>query len=97
MFHWRSVDNPEVQNATVWSIFDASSSYFDPSKSPVMLNYIVDDLAGVLADLRAAGVTVDDKVEECPYGKFGWIMDPDNNRIELWEPPKAAADTTAEL
>ncbi len=50
-----------------------------------MLNYIVDDLHATLAELRAAGVTVDDRVEEYDYGKFGWISDPDGNRIELWE------------
>ena len=51
-----------------------------------MLNYIVDDLDATLAELRAAGVTVDERVEEYDYGKFGWISDPDGNRIELWEP-----------
>ena len=48
----------------------------------------VDDLHAVLAELRAEGVQVDDKVEELEYGKFGWIIDPEGNRIELWEPPK---------
>ena len=53
-----------------------------------MLNYRVDDLDALLAALREEGVKVDDKVEEYEYGKFGWIEDPEGNRVELWEPPK---------
>jgi predicted enzyme related to lactoylglutathione lyase len=53
-----------------------------------MINYRVDDLDGLLAQLREEGVDVDDKTEEADFGKFGWITDPEGNRIELWEPPK---------
>jgi predicted enzyme related to lactoylglutathione lyase len=87
MFHWRDKEDPEREDFTVWAIFLASTKYFEPSQSPMMLNYIVDDLRATLEALRAEGVTVDDKVDEFDYGKFGWIMDPDGNRIELWEPP----------
>jgi predicted enzyme related to lactoylglutathione lyase len=52
-----------------------------------MINYRVANLAQVLADLRAEGCVVDDKTEESEYGKFGWVMDPEGNRLELWEPP----------
>ena len=52
-----------------------------------MINYRVDDLAAVLEALRAEGCRVDDRVESSEYGKFGWVMDPEGNRIELWEPP----------
>jgi predicted enzyme related to lactoylglutathione lyase len=52
-----------------------------------MINYRVDDLDGLLAQLRAAGAVVDDRIDEEPYGRFGWAMDPEGNRIELWEPP----------
>ena len=52
-----------------------------------MVNYIVEDLAAVRAQLRAEGVTVDDRVEESEFGKFGWAIDPEGNRFELWEPP----------
>jgi predicted enzyme related to lactoylglutathione lyase len=72
---------------TVWSVFPASSTYFDPSRAPFMVNYRVADLAAVLAALRAEGCTVDDKMESSEFGKFGWVMDPEGNRIELWEPP----------
>lgn len=87
MFHWRDVDDPEKKGMTVWSIFPADTKYFGTGTAPFMLNYRVDDLKGLLAQLKAAGVTVDPKVEEAEYGKFGWITDPEGNRIELWEPP----------
>ena len=74
-------------DVTVWSVFPASSTYFNPSRAPFMVNYRVADLATVLAALRAEGCTVDDKTESTEYGKFGWVMDPEGNRIELWEPP----------
>jgi predicted enzyme related to lactoylglutathione lyase len=51
------------------------------------VNYRVADLARVLTELRAEGCVVDDKVEESEFGKFGWVMDPEGNRLELWEPP----------
>jgi predicted enzyme related to lactoylglutathione lyase len=55
-----------------------------------MLNYIVDDLDAMLAALRAEGVQVDERVERSDFGNFGWVIDPDGNRIELWEPKKSA-------
>jgi predicted enzyme related to lactoylglutathione lyase len=63
-----------------------------------MLNYIVDDLDATLETLRQEGVQVDDRVEIYDYGKFGWIMDPDGNRIELWEPksPQSVSLSPAE-
>jgi predicted enzyme related to lactoylglutathione lyase len=70
----------------VWSIFPADTKYFEPSQSPLMINYRVENLDALLAALTAEGVQVDPKREEHDYGKFGWIMDPEGNRIELWEP-----------
>ena len=55
-----------------------------------MVNFRVDDLAAMLAHLRAAGVEVIDQTEEAEYGKFGWAVDPEGNRFELWEPPAGA-------
>jgi catechol 2,3-dioxygenase-like lactoylglutathione lyase family enzyme len=86
IFQWKDADDASREGMTVWSIFPASTKYFDPSKAPFMLNYIVDDLDAALAELRAAGVQVDERVERADYGNFGWIIDPDGNRIELWEP-----------
>lgn len=74
----------------VWSIFPAETQYFEPSTSPFMINYRVDDLDRVLAALRAEGCVVDDRVETSEYGRFGWVADPEGNRLELWEPPQAA-------
>ena len=86
-FRWRETDQPEREGATAWSLFPASSKYFDPSTSPFMINYRVANLAQVLEQLRSEGCQVDDKVDESEFGKFGWVMDPEGNRIELWEPP----------
>ena len=73
---------------TVWSIFKGTTNYFEPSKQPFMVNYRVADLDAMLAQLRAAGAAVDEKVEETEFGRFGWVMDPEGNRIELWQPVK---------
>ena len=86
-FSWRETDQPEREGTTVWSVFPDSSKYFAPSSSPFMINYRVADLAKVLQQLRSEGCQVDEKVDESEFGKFGWVMDPEGNRIELWEPP----------
>jgi predicted enzyme related to lactoylglutathione lyase len=86
-FDWRSADNPSGEGKTVWSVFGTNSECFAPSNSRFMINYIVADLHGLLALLRAEGCAVDDKVDDSEYGKFGWVMDPEGNRVELWEPP----------
>ena len=90
-FQWHDPAAPTPDGATVWSVFDAGSTYFAPSTAPFMINYRVEDLHAVLALLRAEGCQVDDKVEESEYGKFGWVMDPDGNRVELWQPPPGPA------
>ena len=69
---------------TVWTIFPSTSKYFD---KPYMVNYRVSDLDAMLAQLRAAGAVVDPKVDDSEYGRFGWAVDPEGNRIELWQPP----------
>ncbi len=71
---------------TVWSAFAADTTYFGPGPSSCMLNYRVKNLDAMLAQLRAAGAQVDDKVEDYGYGRFGWAADPEGNRFELWEP-----------
>jgi predicted enzyme related to lactoylglutathione lyase len=69
-----------------WAVFAAEMEYFGPSGQHAMLNYRVRDLDAMLAQLRAAGVEVLDRVEELEYGRFGWAVDPDGNRFELYEP-----------
>jgi predicted enzyme related to lactoylglutathione lyase len=78
---------PKRQSHIVWSPFEADTEYFKPSEKPFMLNYRVHDLDALLAQLRSEGVDVDPKTEKSEFGYFGWIMDPEGNRIELWEPP----------
>ncbi len=87
MFQWREDQAPHRRGSTSWAVFDAKSKYFDPSQSPFMINYRVENLDAVLAALKAEGVDVDPNVQESEFGKFGWIMDPEGNRIELWQPP----------
>ena len=71
----------------VWTPFAADTTYFAPSTQPYMLNFRVDDLDGLLAQLKADGVDVDGRIEESEFGRFSWIMDPEGTRIELWQPP----------
>lgn len=85
-FRWQDDGDPEA--STAWAIFKQESKYFAPSQSPFMLNFRVEDLDGLLDAMRAEGVWIDPKRDEADYGRFAWIMDPEGNRIELWEPPK---------
>lgn len=71
----------------VWSPFPADTDYFGPSGREWMLNYRVRDLDAMLAQLREAGVEVLDRVEEHEFGRFGWAVDCEGNRFELWQPP----------
>lgn len=71
----------------VWSAFQADTPYFGPGPSSCMINYRVQNLDAMLAQLRAAGAKVEDKIEEYDYGRFGWAQDPEGNRFELWEAP----------
>lgn len=71
---------------TVWAPFPADTSYFGRRDQPLMVNFRVRDLDAMLAQLRAAGVEVDDRIEELEFGRFGWAIDPEGNRFELWEP-----------
>lgn len=85
-FKWREVDDAERIGFTAWSTFKKDSNYFDPSEKPFMINYRVENLERLLETLRDEGVDVVGMIEEYSYGKFGWIMDPEGNKIELWEP-----------
>jgi predicted enzyme related to lactoylglutathione lyase len=92
-FEWRELkdaagNEPGANAVTAWSIFPRSTKYFGASKADFMVNYRVDDLDSLLEELKQAGVQIDPHREDCDYGRFAWITDPDGNRIELWEPPK---------
>ena len=85
-FAWSGDDGKPVAGTTAWSIGDGG--YFAPSRSSFMVNYRVADLAGLLQALRKEGCEVLEKTEESEYGKFGWVMDPEGNKVELWQPPE---------
>jgi predicted enzyme related to lactoylglutathione lyase len=72
---------------TVWSVFPGDTDSFGSRDNGFMVNFRVHDLHAMLAQLRASGCSVDDKVEESEFGRFGWVTDPEGNRVELWEPP----------
>ena len=91
IFRWRSFEHPETEHATAWNIFPADSTHFGPATAPFMINYIVDDLDALLEKMKNNGVRIDPKREDSDYGRFAWIFDPDGNKIELWEPPKASS------
>jgi catechol 2,3-dioxygenase-like lactoylglutathione lyase family enzyme len=71
---------------TAFSFFDAGTKYFEPSEKEFMINLRVEDLDRLLTLLRAEGVHVFDETEDGEYGKFGWILDPEGNKVELWQP-----------
>ncbi len=80
-----SVFQAESGDVTVWSIFAGDTEYW-PQAQQAMINYRVRDLDAMLAHLRAAGAEVDEKVDENEHGRFGWAVDPEGNRFELWQP-----------
>ena len=83
-FWWKDAEGKDCM--TQWSPFKEDTEYFDPSEKQFMMNYRVENLYELLEVLKSEGVTVIGKVEEYDYGKFGWIWDPEGNKIELWEP-----------
>ena len=77
-------DRPGL-GSTVWNPFEATTKYFEPSDKPYMLNLRVDDLEGILAQLRQQGARVLERREDGPFGKFGYVVDPEGTLLELWE------------
>jgi hypothetical protein len=71
----------------VWSVSPADGKYFTPSTSPFMVNYRVEDLAALLQALRAEECNVLEKTDDSEFGKYGWVMDPEGNKVEPWQPP----------
>jgi predicted enzyme related to lactoylglutathione lyase len=82
-------DLAEVKEAyQLFSPFKSDTTYFEPGQQSFMINFIVDDLTELLAQLKTEGVEVIESKEESEFGKFGWCMDPEGNKVELWEPPR---------
>jgi predicted enzyme related to lactoylglutathione lyase len=86
-FTWADDAGKPVNGTTVWSVGATGSDQFAPSTSSFMVNYRVDDLASLLRALREEGCNVLEKTDDSGYGKFGWVMDPEGNKVELWQPP----------
>jgi predicted enzyme related to lactoylglutathione lyase len=87
-FAWTDDAGNPTKGSTVWSIGAAGGDHFAPSTSSFMVNYRVDNLAALLQALREEGCNVLEKMDDSEYGKFGWVMDPEGNKVELWQPPE---------
>lgn len=83
-FKWKDETGKEC--LTQWSPFSEKTTYFEPSPKPFMMNFRVANLERLLAQLKEEGVTIVGEMQTYEYGKFGWILDPEGNKIELWEP-----------
>ncbi len=83
-FWWKDKEGNDC--STQWSPMKNDTTYFEPSKSSFMMNFRVENLVKLLEVLKAEGVTIVGEIEEYSYGKFGWILDPEGNKLELWEP-----------
>lgn len=95
-FEWRHAEEPEKKGFSQWSPFKEDTNYFEPSAKEFMINFRVENLEWLVAELKKEGVTICDEIEEFDYGKFVHIMDNDGNKIELWEPIDSVFETIAE-
>ena len=86
LFEFRLADDPEKKGYLQWSTFSQDTKYLDPSTKDYMINYRVDDLEGLVKVLKEEGVEMLDEIESFEYGKFVHLLDPEGNKIELWEP-----------
>ena len=85
-FEWRQPDDSVKKGFTAWSPFKETTEYFNPSTKEFMINYRVENLEWLIEELKKEGVTIVDNIETYEYGKFVHILDPEGNKIELWEP-----------
>jgi len=88
VFPWADDTGAAVKGTTIWSVASADGDSFAPSAAPFMINYRVADLAALLRALRDEGCNVLEKTDDSEFGKFGWVIDPEGNKVELWEPPE---------
>lgn len=90
-FSWADAAGQPTAGTTIWSVSGVANTPdgqgFGPRQAPFMVNYRVDDLAALLQALRAEGCNVLDKTDDSEYGRFGWVIDPEGNKVELWQPP----------
>jgi predicted enzyme related to lactoylglutathione lyase len=86
-FRWSDENDKPIGGTTAWSVVGSDSKQFAPSTATFMVNYRVADLDALLRALRSEGCTVLEKTDDSEYGKFGWVVDPEGNKVELWQPP----------
>ncbi|MFZ1799094.1 MAG: VOC family protein [Chitinophagaceae bacterium] len=85
-FEWVDASDSTKKGSTTWNPFPETTNYFEPSTKDFMINYRVENLEALVEELKKEGVTIVDQIESFDYGKFVHIMDPEGNKIELWEP-----------
>lgn len=86
-FSWADADGQAMKGTTIWSIGAQGGGAFAPGTASFMVNYRVEDLDALLQALREEGCQVLEKTDDSEYGKFGWVVDPEGNKVELWQPP----------
>ncbi len=86
-FPWADGEGKPVAGTTTWSVDPVESDHFAPSAATFMVNYRVEDLHALVQALREEGCNVHGKIEDSEYGKFAWVIDPEGNKVELWQPP----------
>jgi predicted enzyme related to lactoylglutathione lyase len=87
VFAWSDAEGKPTAGSTIWSIAPAESDHFAPGKASFMINYRVEDLHGIVRVLKEEGCEVLERIDESDYGKFAWVIDPEGNKVELWQPP----------
>ena len=87
-FEWVDSAGSPTRGSTAWLIDAAGNDHFAPSSAPFMINYRVENLETLLQALRAEGCNVLEKTEDSEFGNFGWVVDPEGNKVELWQPPE---------
>lgn len=87
-FDWTDTAGNPVGGTTAWLINPEESKQFAPSTASFMVNYRVEDLVGLIKALKEEGCNVLEKIDDSEYGKFGWVIDPEGNKVELWQPPQ---------
>lgn len=86
-FDWKDEEQRPKKGYSLWSPFKEDTEYLNPSKKDFMFNFIVDDLEALLDVLESEGIKQVGKMEDSEFGKFAWVLDPEDHKVELWEPP----------
>jgi len=86
IFDWKNKKTVPSKGYTIWSPFESETKYIEPSEKAYMFNFIVDDLVALLEMLKSEGIEQLGDVQDTDFGKFAWILDPEDHKVELWEP-----------